>query len=202
MVLDKIKKSKFAQINDKKCYFSNGILSLPFSRQLLHEIIQFKKEENKQLNCADNKELYIERFLTMSENFLFDATFPDNILVVGKTACGKTGFVQSPGKNKRFGDGLKSVDWVSKTNLTQTREKEIRECFNYKTIEFHYLDDLGDYDTLLETFKRDSINSEKQEKSDNCNNFIVMGDVSGLADKSNNFSNFLTVESLATFVCT
>ena len=53
-----------------------------------------------------------------------------------------------------FGDGLKSIDWVPKINLTKTREEEIKECFNYTTIEFHYLDDLDDFDTLLETFKK------------------------------------------------
>ena len=54
-----------------------------------------------------------------------------------------------------FGDELKSIDWVSKINSAKTREEEIRECFNYATIEFHYLDDSDDFDTLLETFKKD-----------------------------------------------
>lgn len=54
-----------------------------------------------------------------------------------------------------FGDELKSIDWVSKSNSAKTREEEIRECFNYVTIEFHYLDDSDDFDTLLETFKKD-----------------------------------------------
>ena len=31
MVLEEIKKSKFAQINDERYYFSDGIVSLPFS---------------------------------------------------------------------------------------------------------------------------------------------------------------------------
>ena len=53
-----------------------------------------------------------------------------------------------------FGDRLKSIDWVSKINLTKTREEEVKECFNYTAIEFHYLDDLDDFDTLLETFKK------------------------------------------------
>ena len=30
MVLEEIEKSKFAQINNKRYYFSNGIVSLPF----------------------------------------------------------------------------------------------------------------------------------------------------------------------------
>ena len=43
----------------------------------------------------------------MSENFQCDGTFSDNMLVVGQTGCGKTSFVQSLGKSKIFGDGLK-----------------------------------------------------------------------------------------------
>ena len=51
----------------------------------------------------------------MSENFQYDRTFSNNILVVGQTGCGKTSFVQSLGKKKKkkkIGDGLISVDWV------------------------------------------------------------------------------------------
>ena len=70
----------------------------------------------------------------MSGNFQYDGTFSNNILVVGQTGCGKTSFVQSLGKNKIFGDRLKSVDWVSKINLKKSREEKIRECFNYTTI--------------------------------------------------------------------
>ena len=42
MALEEIEKSKFAQINDKRYYFSNGIVSLPISHPLLHESNQFK----------------------------------------------------------------------------------------------------------------------------------------------------------------
>ena len=65
-----------------------------------------------------------------------------------------------------FGDGLKSIDWVSKINLTKTREEEIKECFNYTTIEFHYLDDLDDFFTLLEK-KLQTVDG--QETNGNCN---------------------------------
>ena len=42
--------------------------------------------------------------------------------MVGQTGYGKISFVQSLGKNKIFGDGLKGGDWVSKFNLTKNRE--------------------------------------------------------------------------------
>ena len=63
----------------------------------------------------------------MSRNFLYDATFTDNNLVLGQTGCGKTRFVQSLSKNKIFGGDLLTVDWVSKINLIKHREDEIRQ---------------------------------------------------------------------------
>ena len=72
--------------------------------------------------CTNNKTLYIEWFLEMIENFKYDATFSDNILAVGQTACGKTSFVQSLGKNKMFGAKLKSFDWV-KNNLNKKQRR-------------------------------------------------------------------------------
>ena len=72
----------------------------------------------------------------MSENFTYDATFSDNILVVGQTGCGKTSFVKSLGKYKMFGDGLLSVDWVSKINLTKAREDEIKNALNTQKLNF------------------------------------------------------------------
>ena len=54
----------------------------------------------------------------MSQNFQYEATFTNNILVLGQIGSGKTSFVQSLGKNKIFGSNL-SVNWVSKINLTK-----------------------------------------------------------------------------------
>ena len=38
MVLEQVEKSKLAQINDERYYFSDGIVSLPFSHPFLDEI--------------------------------------------------------------------------------------------------------------------------------------------------------------------
>ena len=43
MILPEIKKSKFAQINDKRYYFSNSIVSLPFCHPYLHCPVQSKQ---------------------------------------------------------------------------------------------------------------------------------------------------------------
>ena len=108
----------------------------------------------------------------MSKNFTYDATFSDNILVVGQTGCGKTSFVQSLGKNKMFSDGLLSVDWVSKINLTKAREDEIKKCFEYTKIEFHYPNDTNKLDLIIVTFKKDSFDQDNEETNNNFNRNI------------------------------
>ena len=50
IVLKEIEKSKFAQINDVRYYFNDGIVSLSFSHPLLLKIIDYKKTKNKGLN--------------------------------------------------------------------------------------------------------------------------------------------------------
>ena len=44
MILEETEKSKFAQVNGKRYYFSDGIASLPFSHSFLKEI-DFKREK-------------------------------------------------------------------------------------------------------------------------------------------------------------
>ena len=46
----------------------------------------------------------------------FDGKFEGNILIVGRTRCGKTTFVQNLGKNKLFGN-ITTVYWISKISL-------------------------------------------------------------------------------------
>ena len=82
-------------------------------------------------------------------NFMYDGTFNRNILVVGQTRCRKTSFVQKLGKNKMFGS-TDSVDWISKIELSEAREHQIRESFRYASVEFHYPNDLGEFETILE----------------------------------------------------
>ena len=53
--------------------------------------------------------------------------FNGNILVVGRTGCGKTTFILQLGKNKIFGQEIKDVFWVSKTFSFKDREDVIRE---------------------------------------------------------------------------
>ena len=79
-------------------------------------------------------------------NYSFDAKFEGNILVVGRTSCGKTIFVQNLGKNKMFGE-IKEVIWLSKTTL--------RSFFIDKQMDFKYPNTLEDFEDLLEFFFRE-----------------------------------------------
>ena len=47
MVLEEIEKSKFSQIINKSYYFSDGIMSLPFSHSVLTDINKFKRENQQ-----------------------------------------------------------------------------------------------------------------------------------------------------------
>ena len=44
--------------------------------------------------------------------YSYDGKFEGNILVVGRTGCGKTAFVQNLGKNNLLGD-IFEVYWIS-----------------------------------------------------------------------------------------
>ena len=52
------------------------------------------------------------------KKYIYDGKFEGNILMVGKTGCGKTTFVQKLAVNSFFGD-VKKVEWVSQTELSK-----------------------------------------------------------------------------------
>ena len=53
-----------------------------------------------------------------------EGKFSGNILVVGRTGCGKTAFVQKLAVNKFFGN-ITKAEWVSFIKLNTQREAEI-----------------------------------------------------------------------------
>ena len=145
----------------------------------------------------------------MIKNFRYDGTFSDHILVLGQTGCAKTSFIQSLGKNKVFGSDLLSIIWVSKINLLNNREDEIRQCFSYTKVEFHYPNGVEGLNLIIETFQKETYDEDKKT-NDKCNvfgenkkldQFIVMDDILGLAEKSNDFANFLTVSRKFSYIC-
>ena len=97
---------------------------------------------------------------------------------------------------------MKDVFWVSKIILSDEGEL-IRESFVDQEVHFSYLHDLDNFIYLVENFtqeKSDYVDSELGENL-KINKLIVMDDVSGLADRSNKFSDFLTVSRKYGFSC-
>ena len=126
--------------------------------------------------------------------YTYDGKFEGNILIVGRTGCGKTTFVQNLGKNKLFGD-VKEVYWISKIELSKDREDNIRDCFTDQVVKFDYPNNVEEFDDLLETYRLRKAEYIENDLGENMvlDKVIVMDDVSGLADRSNEFANFLTV---------
>ena len=139
----------------------------------------------------------------MEKRYTYDGQFNGNNLVVGRTRGGKTTFIKKLGKNKLFGSKIEHVYWVSKIVLSKEREELIRDSFIDQEVHFSYPHDLDDFNYLVENFTLEKWNYVDSELGKNMkvNKLIVMDDVSGLADKSNEFSNFLTVSRKYSFSC-
>ena len=146
----------------------------------------------------------------MTSKYIYDGKFRGNILVLGRTECGKTSFVQKLALCDFFGK-LKNAKWVSGIQLNESREAEIESNFSCE-ISFFYPNDISELADLIEEFKLE-VETEKNE-SDNENDnvtifgeiinrdrLIVFDDVSGLADNSNKFASFLTVARKYKYNC-
>ena len=141
------------------------------------------------------------------ENYVYDGKFSGNILIVGRTECGKTTFVQKLALNNFFGD-LKKVKWISGIRLSKRREAEIESNFSCE-VKFSYPIDEDEFADKLEEFKLES-ESENNSENNNVNVFgeksvrdrlIVFDDVSGLADTSKKFVSFFTVARKYSYNC-
>ena len=127
-------------------------------------------------------------------DYSYNGRFDGNILVAGRTGCGKTTFAQNLAKKNLFGD-IKEVFWVSKIDLSEEREKSIKECFQGQNVHFSYPDNIDNFNYVLEMCKRNKAQYIEKELGEKMvsDKLVVMDDVSGLADKSDEFANFLTV---------
>ena len=139
---------------------------------------------------------------------IYNAQFYGNILVVGRTDCGKTTFLEKLGLNKFFGDIIKT-EWISGIDIDKTRKTEIQSYFSNET-EVHIAKEQDELDSLIETFKLRS----REESNDNHDNvinsfgenkkvdrLIIMDDVSGVADISKKFAKFLIVSRKFGYNC-
>ena len=128
---------------------------------------------------------------------IYDGQFRGNILVVGKTGCGKTHFFQKLRQNKFFGK-LVRTEWVTDIETDEQREAEIQFCFSNK-VEFHLATEPDELVSLIEKFKlktRDITNNENTSvfgEKISVDRLIVMDDVSVIADHCKKSAEFLTV---------
>ena len=145
------------------------------------------------------------------ENSVYNGKFAGNILVLGRTECGKTTFIQNLAINDFFGD-LKIVKWLSGIRLNKKREAEIESNFNCE-VNFAYPNDKDELADKIEEYKLESegqTNENNDEDYQTVNIFgenkkrdklIVFDDVSGLADDSKKFASFLTVARKYNYSC-
>ena len=78
---------------------------------------------------------------------IYNGQFMGNILIVGRTNCGKTMFIEKLGLNNFFGNIVKP-EWVSGIAIDKKREAEIQSYFKNET-EVHVAEDQDKLDSLL-----------------------------------------------------
>ena len=130
----------------------------------------------------------------------YDGNILGNILVLGSSASDKTTLVQEMASNSMFGK-LERAHGVSAAELLKSREAEIDSCFKPK-VEFYNPQD--EYDLKKAFVHLENLYRGKLEKKkivvENIGNgkgeyverdyFIVLDDVTGLADRSHPFIKF------------
>ena len=78
---------------------------------------------------------------------IYNGQFMGNILIVGRTNCSKTMFIEKLGLNNFFGNIVKT-EWVSGIAIDKKREAEIQSYFKNET-EVHVAEDQDKLDSLL-----------------------------------------------------
>ena len=96
---------------------------------------------------------------------IYNGQFYGNILVVGRTGCGKTIFLQKLGLSNFFGNIIKT-EWISGIDIDKRRETEIQSYFSNET-EVHVAKEQDELDSLIETFK---LRSREESTDNNVNN--------------------------------
>ena len=137
---------------------------------------------------------------------IYDGQFGRNILVVGRTGCGKTTFLEKLGINKFF-DNLVKTEWISAIDIDKKRDAKIQSCFSNEA-EVHIAKELDELDSLIETFnlRTHDIPNENDvyslfAENKKLNRLIVMDNVSGVANISKKFANFLIVSRKFGYHC-
>ena len=104
-----------------------------------------------------------------------------------------------------FGREIHTIFWISKIVLSKEREENIRESFADQTVKFTYPKNLDEFNYLIDFFISEKMSEPENEslegEKSQIDKLIVMDDVSGLADRCEDFSNFLTVSRKYGFTC-
>ena len=134
----------------------------------------------------------------MQQNIVYDRQFPGNVLIAGKTGCGKTYFMQKLAVNNFFWEII-ITEWVLSIGWSKSREAEIQSSFSCD-ISFHYPQILKAFEDLVEEFKLkskddtgSSINTNNYSEKEKIVCLIVMDDISGLIGSSNIFISLLRI---------
>ena len=139
---------------------------------------------------------------------IYSGQFNGNILLVGRTGCGKTTFLEKLAINRFFGYIIKT-EWVSGIEIDASREAEIQSCFSNET-KVHVASEKDELDALIDNFKLKAQENNDEDNVNLSNSFgeikkmdrlIVLDDVSGVADLSKKFTNFLTVSRKYGYNC-
>ena len=136
--------------------------------------------------------------------YTYDGKFEGNVLIVGRKVCGKTTFIPKLAQNKMFGNDIVNVFWVSKIFLSPERKEAIRNCFVDQNVQFAQPNNIKDFNYLIDNFmseRSQSTSENDQGEITQIDKLTIMDDVSGLADKSDDFSNFLTVSRKYGYSC-
>ena len=86
------------------------------------------------------------------QKFAYNGKFEGNILVLRRTDCEKTIFVQRHVVNNIFGK-LKKTEWASQIKLSKQCEAQIQSCFNCP-LDFYSLKNADKLEDLLEEFMK------------------------------------------------
>ena len=78
--------------------------------------------------------------MALMEKYTYDGKFQGNILIMGRTECGKTTFMQKVVLNNFFGK-IERAEWVSYIPLTSKRE--IQSNFSCD-VKFYYPRSVGE----------------------------------------------------------
>ena len=138
--------------------------------------------------------------------FIYDGQFRGNILVISRTGCGKTTFLEKLGIHNLFGNLVKT-EWISGIDIVEKRKAKIQSCFSTET-EVHIAKESDELDSLTETLKlRTNDIADKNDvnylfgENKKIDRLVVMNDVSGVTDICKKFANFLTVSRKFGYHC-